>query len=63
MGSYKQHALYTAILSANLLAAVGFNPVFAAETSATDTPKLDTVIVTGTRAQERRPVLRCHPSM
>ena len=53
MGSYKQHALYAAILSANLLTAVGFNPVFAAETSATDAPKLDTVIVTGTRAQER----------
>ena len=53
MGSYKQHALYTAILSANLLTVVGFNPVFAAETSATDAPRLDTVIVTGTRAQER----------
>lgn len=34
MGSYKKHALYTAILSANLLTAVSFNPVLAAETSA-----------------------------
>src|SRR5471030_2186561 len=53
MGSYKKHALYTAILSANLLTAVGFNPVMAAQTATTDAPKLDTVIVTGTRAQER----------
>ena len=53
MGSYKKHALYSAILSANLLTAVGFNPVQAAETPAADVPKLDTVIVTGTRAQER----------
>ena len=53
MGSYKKHALYTAILSANLLTAVGFNPVLAAQTPAADAPKLDTVIVTGTRAQER----------
>ena len=51
MGSYKKHA-YTAILSANLLTAVGFNPVWADATAA-DAPKLDTVIVTGTRAQER----------
>jgi len=53
MGSYRKHALYTAILSANLLTVVGFNPVLADETSAVDAPKLDTVIVTGTRAQER----------
>ncbi|MBK5440479.1 TonB-dependent receptor [Pseudomonas sp. TH32] len=53
MGSNKQHLLYTAILSANLLTAVGFNPVAAAETATADVPKLDTVIVTGTRAQER----------
>lgn len=53
MGSNKQHLLYTAILSANLLTAVGFSPVAAAETATADVPKLDTVIVTGTRAQER----------
>ena len=53
MGSNKQHLLYTAILSANLLTAVGFSPVAAAETDTADVPKLDTVIVTGTRAQER----------
>ncbi|CRM82707.1 Outer membrane cobalamin translocator [Pseudomonas sp. 24 E 13] len=53
MGSYRKHALYTAILSANLLTTVGFNPVLADETSAVDAPQLDTVIVTGTRAQER----------
>ncbi|NWB65875.1 TonB-dependent siderophore receptor [Pseudomonas sp. I8001] len=53
MGSNKQHLLYTAILSANLLTAVGFSPVASAETATADVPKLDTVIVTGTRAQER----------
>jgi iron complex outermembrane receptor protein len=53
MGSNKQHLLYTAILSANLLTAVGFSSVAAAETATADVPKLDTVIVTGTRAQER----------
>ena len=53
MGSYNKHALYTAILSANLLTAVGFNPVLADETSVVDAPRLDAVIVTGTRAQER----------
>ncbi|NWC04117.1 TonB-dependent siderophore receptor [Pseudomonas sp. G1002] len=53
MGSNKQHLLYTAIFSANLLTAVGFSPVASAETATADVPKLDTVIVTGTRAQER----------
>ncbi|KAF1029086.1 MAG: Ferric enterobactin receptor [Pseudomonas sp.] len=53
MGSNKHHLLYTAILSANLLAAAGSTAAFAAETPTADTPKLDTVIVTGTRAQER----------
>ena len=53
MGSNKQHVLYAAILSANLLTAGGFSSVAAAETATADVPKLDTVIVTGTRAQER----------
>ncbi|KAF1010533.1 MAG: Ferric enterobactin receptor [Pseudomonas fluorescens] len=53
MGSNKHHLLYTAILSANLLAAAASGSVAAAETPTADAPKLDTVIVTGTRAQER----------
>ncbi|MGY2168894.1 TonB-dependent receptor plug domain-containing protein [Pseudomonas gingeri] len=58
MGSNTQHRLYWAILSAHLLTAAGaitFSAAAAAESDNTtaDAPKLDTVIVTGTRAQER----------
>ncbi|NVZ28826.1 TonB-dependent receptor [Pseudomonas gingeri] len=58
MGSNTQHRLYSAILSAHLLTAAGaitFSAAAAAESDNTtaDAPKLDTVIVTGTRAQER----------
>ncbi|NWB28195.1 TonB-dependent receptor plug domain-containing protein [Pseudomonas gingeri] len=58
MGSNTQHRLYSAILSAHLLTAAGaiiFSPAAVAEADNTtaDAPKLDTVIVTGTRAQER----------
>ncbi|NWD73892.1 TonB-dependent receptor [Pseudomonas gingeri] len=56
MGSNTQHRLYTAILSAHLLTAASaftFSTTAAAETETAETPKLDTVIVTGTRSQER----------
>ncbi|NVZ63348.1 TonB-dependent receptor [Pseudomonas gingeri] len=58
MGSNTQHRLYSAILSAHLLTAAGaitFSAAAAAESDniTADAPKLDTVIVTGTRAQER----------
>ncbi|MFZ4966496.1 TonB-dependent receptor plug domain-containing protein [Pseudomonas sp. Mn2068] len=58
MGSNTQHRLYSAILSAHLLTAAGaitFSAAAAAESDNTtaDAPILDTVIVTGTRAQER----------
>ncbi|KPA97336.1 TonB-dependent receptor plug domain-containing protein [Pseudomonas asplenii] len=58
MGSNTQHRLYSAILSAHLLTAAGamtFTQAAAADSNDTtaDAPKLDTIIVTGTRAQER----------
>ncbi|WP_097303948.1 TonB-dependent receptor plug domain-containing protein [Pseudomonas chlororaphis] len=56
MGSYTRHLLSTAIVSANVLGAVlwsgGAGAVQATEDSNT-AARLDTVIVTGTRAQER----------
>lgn len=56
MGSYTRHLLSTAIISANLLsAAVWSGEAFAEETveDSTTQTRLDTVIVTGTRTQER----------
>jgi len=56
MGSYTKHLLSTAIVSANVLGAVlwsgGAGAAQATEDSDTSA-RLDTVIVTGTRAQER----------
>ncbi|MPQ65430.1 MULTISPECIES: TonB-dependent receptor [unclassified Pseudomonas] len=56
MGSNTQQRLYTAILSAHLLTAASaftFSSTAAAEAESAEAPKLDTVIVTGTRSQER----------
>ncbi|MEE4088747.1 TonB-dependent receptor [Pseudomonas viridiflava] len=58
MGSFKRKVLATAIFSANLLSAAGVSPVTKAEETVEDnvqaqTSTLGTVIVTGTRAQER----------
>ncbi|AZD49015.1 TonB-dependent receptor plug domain-containing protein [Pseudomonas chlororaphis] len=56
MGSYTKHLLSTAIVSANVLGAVlwsgGAGAAQATEDNSTSA-RLDTVIVTGTRAQER----------
>ncbi|MEE4138420.1 MULTISPECIES: TonB-dependent receptor [Pseudomonas] len=58
MGSFKRKVLATAIFSANLLGAAGVSTVAKAEETVEDnaqaqTSTLGTVIVTGTRAQER----------
>ncbi|WP_163835666.1 TonB-dependent receptor plug domain-containing protein, partial [Pseudomonas viridiflava] len=58
MGSFKRKVLATAIFSANLLGAAGVSTVTKAEETVEDnaqaqTSTLGTVIVTGTRAQER----------
>ncbi|WP_122755092.1 TonB-dependent receptor plug domain-containing protein [Pseudomonas viridiflava] len=58
MGSFKRKVLTTAIFSANLLGAAGVSTVAKAEETVEDnaqaqTSTLGTVIVTGTRAQER----------
>ncbi|GFM58222.1 TonB-dependent receptor [Pseudomonas capsici] len=53
MGSFKRHLLGTAILSANLLTAGTWSAAALAEEAKEESKTLDTVIVTGTRAQER----------
>lgn len=55
MGSYTRHLLSTAIISANVLGAFWSAGALAEEAAGDNTTqtRLDTVIVTGTRAQER----------
>lgn len=55
MGSYTRHLLCTAIISANVLGAFWSAGALAEEAAGDNTTqtRLDTVIVTGTRAQER----------